>query len=43
MDPYLPEKFAKWMSEGNKLPFNGYQKIAGVLALTDTNEISGGF
>jgi hypothetical protein len=31
------------MSEGNFLPFRGFTKLAGVLALSDTNEKSGGF
>jgi len=33
---YVPEKFVKWLSEGNKLPFKGYTKLAGVLALSET-------
>ena len=37
INDYVPDKFAKWLSEGNKLPFNGYIKLAGVLALTNTN------
>jgi hypothetical protein len=43
MNDYQPEKFIKWLSEGNKLPPNGYTKLAGVLALTDTSPLSGGF
>jgi len=40
---YVPERFIKWLSEGNHLPNIGYTKLAGVLALSDTNEESGGF
>lgn len=40
---YVPEKFAKWNSEGNFVPNVGYTKLAGVLALSDTNDLSGGF
>lgn len=34
---YKPDKYLKWLGEGNKVPYNGYTKLAGVLALTDTN------
>lgn len=40
---YKPDKYLKWLSEGNKVPFNGHTKLAGVLALSDTNDMSGGF
>ena len=34
---YKPQKFEKWLSEGCNLPYTGYTKLAGVLALSDTN------
>ena len=34
---YNPEKFEKWLSEGCFVPYAGYTKLAGVLALSDTN------
>ena len=40
---YTPEQFKKWKGEGNLAPFRGYTKLAGVLALSDTNDNSGGF
>lgn len=43
INDYVPEKFLQWKSQGNFLPFVGYTKLAGVLALTDTNDNSGGF
>ena len=40
---YGPEQFPKWLSEGCWVPYAGYTKLAAVLALSDTNETSGGF
>ena len=40
---YTPEKFEKWLGEGCFLPYTGYTKLAGVLALSDTDKHSGGF
>lgn len=37
------EHFQFMLSEGNYMPNVGYTKLAGVLALSDTNEESGGF
>lgn len=43
INDYVPQKFFKWKGEGNFLPNVGFTKLAGVLALSETNEFSGGF
>lgn len=40
---YDPDRLSLLLGEGNYDPFVGYTKLAGVLALSDTNEDSGGF
>jgi hypothetical protein len=43
MGNYTEDRFRYLLGEGNFTPNIGYTKLAGVLALTDTNEKSGGF